>query len=156
MSSQHPFELTVTWTGNRGNGTSKYDAYDRSHDIYISGKEVIHASSDPIFRGDAGKPNPEDLFIASISACHMLWYLHICADHGIIVTNYIDQASGILTIGGTDPARITEVILKPTVTITDSSQINLAVELHNVANSKCFIANSLNFKVIHQPQIIIQ
>jgi len=150
MAKEHTYRINIEWTGNRGEGTVNYTGYDRSHRIRISNKIPIEASSDPAFRGDASKYNPEELLLASLSSCHMLWYLHLCSDNGIVVVEYKDDAVGTMaetTLGG----HFTEVILRPLVTITDSSKIEKANELHHEANKKCFIANSCNFPVKHEP-----
>lgn len=110
-------------------------------------------SADPVFQGDGSKYNPEDLFLASLSACHKLWYLHLCADAGIIVTDYIDNVEGTLEIGDDGIGKFTDVLLNIKVRITDYSKKDQAIELHNEANRKCFIANSTNFKVRHNVQI---
>ncbi len=144
----HHFKATVTWTGNIGNGTTGYRDYERSHTVAIDGKKTIEGSSDPAFSGDGTKHNPEDFLLSALSSCHMLWYLHLCADAGIIVTAYEDHAEGTLT---EDPAggRFTAVTLHPVVTITDASKTDEANALHARANKKCFIANSCNFPVRH-------
>ncbi len=154
MSQQHHYAATITWTGNNGEGTAKYDVYERSHTLSIDGKPDILCSSDTPFRGDGSKHNPEDALLYSLSSCHMLWYLHLCADAGVIVTAYTDNATGVLTMG--DPARFTEVILHPVVTVKDASMIDKANALHDMAHKKCFIANSVNFPVTHQPQAIAE
>lgn len=150
MNKQHHYAVTVTWTGNRGTGTSEYRAYDRHHTISANGKADLDASSDPAFMGDKTKYNPEDLLVASLSSCHMLWYLHLCADAGIIVTEYADHATGVMlqTAAG---GHFTEVTLHPVVTITDAAMADKANELHEVAHKHCFIANSCNFPVYHKP-----
>lgn len=152
MGKQHQYKALITWTGNRGEGTSGYRSYDRAHTIQVGNKSVIHASSDPAFLGDATRYNPEDLLLASLSSCHMLWYLHLCSDNGIIVTEYSDNASGTMEENETG-GRFTEVTLCPVVIITDASMINKAVALHEEANKKCFIANSCNFPVKHEVQV---
>jgi len=149
MSKQHNFALQVKWTGNKGTGTSDYREYERHHTVVTENKVDILCSSDPAFRGDGTKHNPEDFFIASLSSCHMLWYLHLCADAGVVVVDYIDNVTGILAElpeGG----RFTEVTLHPIITILDESMREKAIELHETANKKCFIANSVNFKVKHE------
>ena len=150
MGKEHHYHTTIVWTGNKGTGTADYRSYERSHRIAVQGKPSIEASSDPAFRGDAGKYNPEDLFLASISSCHMLWYLHLCADNGIVVIDYKDEASGLMEESA-DGGRFTSVTLHPVVTITDASKIDKANELHELANKYCFIANSLNLPVKHEP-----
>lgn len=150
MSKTHTFNQKVIWTGNNGSGTSEYTAYGRDHILQIDGKPEIACSADPAFRGDGAKPNPEDLFIYALSSCHMLWYLHLCADAGLIVTAYEDHASGVLTLGGDGPSKMTDVLLKPIVTVNDENMVQKAIELHEEANAKCFMANSVNFKVRHE------
>ena len=154
MKGQHHYNLTVKWTGNTGTGTSGYTAFERSHSVIITNKAEILASSDPAFRGDKTKHNPEEFLLASISSCHMLWYLHLCATAGIIVTDYIDNATGIMIKTSNGGGKFTEATLNPIVTITDISLKGKANKLHNKANELCFIANSLNFPVYHNPVCI--
>ena len=146
MNTQHHYNARITWMGNLGNGTSGYKEYARSHSISAENKPTIYASADPSFMGDANKYNPEELFLASLSSCHMLWYLHLCSDNGIIVTGYKDNATGTMEeniIGG----KFIEVALHPQVTVADGTMMDKAIELHQLANRKCFIANSCNFPV---------
>lgn len=154
MSTQHNYKATITWTGNKGEGTTRYDAYERSHTLSVANKPDLECSSDTPFRGDGTKYNPEDMLLYSLSSCHMLWYLHLCADAGIIVTDYTDKATGVLTMDAPGGARFTEVVLFPVVTITDASRIDEANKLHDMAHEKCFIAKSVNFPVKHEPQCI--
>ncbi len=156
MSGQHHYKLTVKWTGNKGMGTSSYKDFERSHSIFVDNKVEIVGSSDPAFRGDKTKHNPEDLLLASVSSCHMLWYLHLCAVAGIIVTDYTDNATGIMTETSNGGGRFTEITLYPTVTVTENSMTEKAIELHKKANELCFIANSLNFPVYHKSTCEIQ
>ncbi|HEY0895650.1 MAG TPA: OsmC family protein [Sphingobacteriaceae bacterium] len=150
---QHQYNLTLEWTGNKGSGTSSYRSYDRSHALSAEGKPLILASSDPAFRGDPARYNPEELLVASISSCHMLWYLHLCAEAGIVVLEYSDRARGIMDESTTGSGSFKEVTLKPLVLVSDPAMIEPAKELHHKANAMCFIANSLNFPVNHQPEI---
>lgn len=149
MHPNHNYKLTLKWTGNKGTGTSSYRAYDRNHDILIDNKTIIKGSADPTFHGDKTVHNPEDLLLASLSACHMMSYLHVCVKNGIVVTEYIDNATGIMKVNDDGSGHFIEVILNPIVTITDESLLNKANELHKEANKLCFIANSVNFPVRH-------
>jgi organic hydroperoxide reductase OsmC/OhrA len=151
MNGIHNYSLKVKWTGNKGDGTRDYRTYDRSHIIGVEGKPDIEGSSDTAFRGDKSKYNPEDMLVASLATCHMLWYLHICADAGVIVTGYADEATGTMTEDAINGGRFIEVTLHPVVTVADASMINLANELHAKAHKQCFIANSMNFPVYHEP-----
>ena len=151
MERKHQYTLTVKWTGNNGTGTSTYRGYERSHTIISENKTDILCSSDPVFRGDKTKYNPEELLVAALSSCHMLSYLHLCADSGIVVVDYIDNPTGIMIESEDGSGNFSDVILYPVVTITDSSMTDKANELHKRANELCFIANSCNFNVHNKP-----
>ncbi len=151
MNNQHHYNVTIQWTGNKGTGTDHYKNYERSHTIRIENKADISGSSDPSFRGDKTKHNPEDLFLSSISSCHMLWYLHVCSEAGIVVVDYSDHATGTMEETLDGGGHFTEVILNPIVTVADSAMIAKANELHKKANELCFLANSVNFPVHHKP-----
>ena len=153
MGRQHNYLLQIRWTGNKGTGTSDYRAYERSHTISIDNKADILVSSDVAFRGDKTKHNPEDMLVSSVSVCHMLWYLHLCADAGIIVTDYTDNATGVMEESATGGGRFTEITLHPIVTVTDGSKSEQAKALHKKANELCFISNSVNFPIKHEPVI---
>lgn len=150
---EHFYRAEVKWTGNLGQGTSNYKAYKRDHEISVSGKPVILASSDPAFRGDSSRYNPEELLVASLSACHMLWYLHLCADAGIAVISYVDYPSGTMTETKDGSGRFTKVVLKPEVVVREGTDQELALNLHEQAHQSCFIANSVNFPVLCEPAL---
>jgi len=156
MSKEHIYETDLIWTGNLGNGTKTYKGYSRAHEISIEGKPVIVGSSDPHFNGDASRYNPEELLVAALSACHMLYYLHLCADAGVVVTDYKDTASGKMIETPDGGGHFTEVILKPRVVITKESDAEKAEELHHKAHELCFIANSVNFPVRAEPTISVE
>ncbi|MET4084103.1 organic hydroperoxide reductase OsmC/OhrA [Pedobacter sp. UYP30] len=149
MKGQHNYNLTVKWTGNKGTGTSGYRDFERSHLIIVDNKTEILGSSDPAFLGDKTKHNPEELLVASISSCHMLWYLHLCSEAGVIITDYIDNATGIMFETSNGGGHFTEVTLNPIVTVMEIAMIEHAIELHEKINELCFIANSVNFPVRH-------
>lgn len=154
MHRTHNYQVRTVWTGNKGQGTSGYQAYERSHEIQVEGKPKILASSDPKFRGDANRYNPEELFLASIATCHMLWYLHLCADNQITVLAYTDNARGTMEENLDGSGQFVEVILAPVVTIGRGDSV-LAESLHDQANSLCFIARSLNFPVQCRCTVIV-
>ena len=151
----HQYPVEVVWTGNHGTGTQTYQGYGREHEIRVAGKPVIAGSSDAAYRGDGTRHNPEDLLVASLSSCHMLWYLHLAAVAGVVVTNYVDAAIGTLVDRG-DDGRFTEVVLRPVVTITADSDPARAISVHEDAHHACFIANSVNFPVRCEPRIVIE
>ena len=148
---EHSYSVSIEWTGNLGQGTSGYKDYARSHEIAGAGKPSIPGSSDPAFRGDRSRYNPEELLVASLSTCHMLWYLHLCADAGIVVTEYIDNAAGKMVETGDTGGHFTEVRLRPAVMVKRGTDLSLAEKLHERAHHLCFIANSVNFPVRCEP-----
>ena len=153
MSKEHRYKLTVKWTGNNGPGTFDYRAYERSHTIIVENKLDIPGSSDPSFRGDKTKHNPEELLVAALSSCHMLSYLHLCAVAGVVVMDYIDYTTGTMIETPDGGGHFTEVTLNPIVTVTDESMVSKANELHKKAGELCFIASSCNFPVQHHSTI---
>lgn len=150
MSKEHTYCVTVRWTGNTGSGTLNYRSYERSHTILGNDKPAIYASSDPAFRGDKTKYNPEELLVASLSGCHMLWFLHLCAEAGVVVTEYTDTPTGIMKETKEGGGRFDKVILNPAVTVQNEQSMELLDGIHKRANELCFIANSVNFPVLHQ------
>lgn len=149
----HVFRARLTWTGNLGTGTASYRAYARDHEIEAPGKSwIIPCSSDPKFRGDGTKYNPEELLVASLSSCHMLWMLHLCADAGIVVTAYEDSAEGTMVEHADGSGEFTSVTLRPRLTIADASRITDTQALHEKAHALCFIARSVNFEVRCEPE----
>lgn len=151
---EHHYRPRVRWIGNTGTGTSSYRAYKRDHVIEADGKPPIPGSSDPMFRGDRARWNPEDLLVASLSACHKLWYLHLCADSGIVVTAYEDQPEGLMEDDASGAGQFTRVLLRPTVTVTPAADLELAKSLHHKAHAMCFIARSMRFPVECEPTIV--
>jgi organic hydroperoxide reductase OsmC/OhrA len=143
----HNYEVSTVWTGNTGEGTGTYEGYARDHIVQGEGKPSIKASSDPAFRGDASRYNPEELLVASLSSCHMLWYLHLCSMNAITVLEYKDRASGQMEEDSDGSGRIVQVVLRPEVWITPESDPVRAKALHEEAHDRCFIANSVNFPV---------
>ncbi|MFI6041808.1 OsmC family protein [Nocardia sp. NPDC051321] len=153
MSKEHSYQVTVRWTGNAGTGTSGYRDYSRDHDILAEGKDPVKATADQAFLGTADRWNPEELLVAALSQCHMLTYLALCSRAGVLVTGYADSASGVMRedLGG--GGRFTEVVLRPEVTVADPGMREQAMALHEQAHKLCFIANSVNFPVRHEPVV---
>lgn len=153
MSKLHDFPNKIIWTGNRGSGTSAYRDYDRTWDMALEGKEVLSCSNDPLLGGDPSKYNPEDMLIAALSSCHMLWYLHLCSVAGITVNSYEDTPIGI---GESEPdgtGRFVEAVLHPKIIITSDSDADKARDIHNEIHKHCFIARSVNFPVRYEVEI---
>jgi organic hydroperoxide reductase OsmC/OhrA len=153
MTREHSYSIKVRWTGNTGAGTSSFRQYKRDHEISASGKPSIPGSSDPAFRGDKARYNPEELLVASLSSCHMLWYLHLCAEAGIVVTEYHDNATGAMVETEDGGGHFTQVTLRPIIKVTGAVDREHARRLHEQAHHLCFIANSVNFPVLCEPAL---
>jgi organic hydroperoxide reductase OsmC/OhrA len=153
MSRTHEYTAEIRWSGNRGSGTSSYRDYDRAHDVSAEGKPTIAGSSDPAFRGDPARWNPEELLVASLAQCHMLWFLHLAAISGVVVTDYVDRPAGTMLEQDDGAGQFTRVVLRPAVTVADASMRERSQHLHEDAHAKCYIARSVNFPVLHEPTI---
>jgi organic hydroperoxide reductase OsmC/OhrA len=150
----HVYRPVVEWTGNTGGGTSDYRAYERAHVISAPGKADVLGSSDPGFRGDGTRWSPEDLFVASVSACHQLWYLHVCANAGIVVLAYRDDPVGTMVEDADGSGRFTSIVLHPAAKVAAGSDKAKAISLHHDAHAMCFIANSVSCPVSIEPSVI--
>ncbi|OHC63677.1 MAG: peroxiredoxin [Rhodocyclales bacterium GWA2_65_20] len=152
---QHTYATRTEWTGNLGEGTANYRAYARDHVITAAGRPDLPGSSDPAFRGDGARWNPEDLLVASLSSCHMLWYLHLCAQAGIAVLGYHDDAVGTMVEDADGGGRFTQAVLRPVATLAAGGDAAKAAALHEKAHRLCFIANSVNFPVSIEPTVVL-
>lgn len=152
---EHRYNVKLGWTDENGKGTTSYIDYSRNHQAKVNNKPTIKLSADPAFRGDETKYNPEDMLVASLASCHMLWYLHLCSKSGITVVKYEDNAEGLMLQEDTGGGRFEKVVLNPEVIILEKDKIELANKLHEEANQKCYIANSCNFPITHKVKIII-
>ncbi|WP_427018153.1 OsmC family protein [Pseudarthrobacter sp. P1] len=153
--NEHHYDVTVFWTGNRGTGTSSYKAYGRDHSVTAIGLPTLLGSADPTFHGDRDRWNPEQLLLTALAQCHMLSYLHVAVNHGITVTKYQDSASATMVLNPDGSGQFSSATLRPQLTITDPSQLELAASLHHEASQMCFIARSVNFPVLHEPQVSV-
>ncbi len=151
----HTYQAELAWTGAAAEPARTYQGYSRDHVIKIPGKPDLLGSADPGFLGDAARHNPEDLLVASLAACHMLWFLHLCTVNGICVHGYEDRACGCMEETSDGGGRFTQVVLNPEVVITPGDKLDLAIGLHAQAHKKCFIANSVNFPVLHNPKVTV-
>ena len=151
MAKLHNFTSSIIWTGNRGEGTRVYKGYDRTWDIALPGKDIIHCSNDPVLGGDPTKMNPEDLLISALSACHMLWYLHLASNAGIVVTGYRDDPIGQGETLPNGAGRFLAAVLRPKISMQEGADLEFAGELHHKVHDFCFIARSVNFPVSYEP-----
>ena len=151
MGRTHTYRTVTTWTGNLGHGTTGYRSYERALETRAEGRPALEGSSDPTFRGDPARWNPELLLVASLSQCHLLWYLSLCATSGVVVLDYADDAVGEMVESADGGGHFQTVTLRPRVVVAAADMIGLAESLHDEAAAKCFIAASVNFPVRHEP-----
>ncbi len=151
---QHNYKVQIEWTGNAGPGTSSYQGYRRDFAVSAAGKPTLPGSSDPAFRGDPTRYNPEEFLVAGLSSCHMLWYLHLCSTQGVVVLDYQDEATGAMEEGPDGSGVFTSVQLNPKVRISDPQHTGKALAIHEQAHQMCFIARSVNFPVTVTAQVL--
>jgi organic hydroperoxide reductase OsmC/OhrA len=149
--ARHEYSSAIVWTGNRGEGTATYRGYDRSWDIAVPGKPVIHCSNDPLLGGDPTRANPEDLLISALAACHMLWFLHYASEAGVIVVGYKDEPVGIGETERGGAGRFVGAVLRPRITLAPGSDMGAADAIHGRIHAVCFIARSVNFPIEYAP-----
>lgn len=155
MHLEHHYAIDLEWTGDRGTGTSSYKAYARDNVIAVPGKlHDIQGSSDRTFHGDRARWNPEELLLAALSECHLLSYLHVAMSRGVVVTGYTDAATGTMEQTDDGGGHFTSVTLRPRVTISAGDPAE-ALAAHAEASAKCFIAASVSFPVLHEPEIVV-
>ena len=154
LTNQHHFACHLVWTGAARGDTADYARYSREVRVDIEGKPPLALSASPAFRGDPALHNPEDLLVASLSSCHFLSYIALCARGGIVVLAYEDDARGTMARVGPS-IRFTEVVLRPRVTVAPGADLDKARALHERAHAECFIASSVNFDVRHEPTIVV-
>jgi organic hydroperoxide reductase OsmC/OhrA len=149
MTGTHIYTVALSWTGNLGTGTSGYREYARTHELSVAGKPTLAGTADPAFRGEPDRWTPEELLIAALAQCHLLWYLHLAAVAGVIVTGYQDEPEGTMRVEADGGGQFTRVLLRPRVTVLAEHMLAKAGPIHQAANAKCFIARSVNFPVEH-------
>jgi organic hydroperoxide reductase OsmC/OhrA len=159
MGPLHTYSTDLTWTGAGATGTTSYTSYSRDHEVRIGTKPPLLGSSDPAFRGDRDRFSPEELLVASLSQCHLLWFLHLAAAAGIVVVGYEDRATGTMRVEAAGHGQFTEVVLHPRVTISTSAHLadgsavtdGALADVHHKAHEHCFISRSVNFPVRIEP-----
>ena len=150
MAKEHDYTSRVEWTGNRGAGTADYRAYDRTWEIRTPGKPVIQCSNDPLLGGNPALPNPEDLLLSSLSACHMLWYLHLASRAGIVVQSYRDEPIGTGESEPSGAGRFLRATLRPRIEVAVGADLVKADAIHHEIHKYCYIARSVNFPVSYE------
>lgn len=153
---QQQFRVTTTWTGNLGTGTSSYSAYSRNHEFSAPGKASRIEGSSAVARGDHSRYNPEELLVSALSACHMMWVLHLCSSAGIVVTEYVDEPVGDMAEHSDGSGEFTRVVLRPRITIADAARAGEMQAIHERAHHVCCMARSVNFPVMCEGEVRIQ
>ena len=148
--ARHDFTTVIAWTGDRGEGTRSYRGYDRTWDIAVPGRAPVHCSNDPMLGGDPSRMNPEDLLLSALSACHMLWYLHLASEAGVVVHAYRDEPVGHGESEPSGAGRFVAATLRPRITLAPGTDIEVADALHGRIGAVCFIARSVAFPVHHE------
>jgi organic hydroperoxide reductase OsmC/OhrA len=154
MTKQHPYTSLIRWTGDRGQGTKTYLGYARTWNIEAPGKAVVECSNDPLLGGDPAKYNPEDLLLSSLSACHMLWYLHLASNAKIVVRGYVDEPIGVGETSSNGAGRFLSATLRPTITVERGADLVRAEAIHHEIHEFCFIARSVNFPVSYEATFV--
>jgi organic hydroperoxide reductase OsmC/OhrA len=143
--SEH--RATVEW---QRSGEFRYETYSRSHTIDFEGISVPGAAAPaniPPTSNTGPGVDPEQSFVGSLSACHMLWFLHLACQKKYVVERYVDEAVGVL-----DKTWMSRVTLRPAVSFSGKAPTEEEhAELHHRAHEKCFIANSVKTEVIVEP-----
>lgn len=147
MGALHEYTVNLAWTGAGPDGTASYTSYERDHEITVEGKPALLGSADPAFRGDPSRHSPEDLFVAALAQCHMLWALHMAARHGVVIVGYTDRATGTMRVSSAGAGQFTEVTLHPQLTVRGAVSEETVAAIHRDAHAHCFIARSVNFPV---------
>ena len=144
------YSAEVAW--NRGEVAPGED-YSRSHGWRFDGGVEVPASSAPDLHGDPSCVDPEEAFVASISSCHMLWFLHLAADRGFHVRTYTDRAVGHMNRVDRGVIAITDVDLHPEIEwVGDVPDARTTAEIHDESHHRCFIANSVTSTItVHPP-----
>ncbi len=155
MLGEHHYAVDIDWQGNLGTGTSGYRDYSRKVEVRSIAAAPIAGSADKPFRGDPDRWNPEQLLLAALAQCHLLSYLYAASSAGVVVTDYRDSAVGTLREDGASGGAMTDVLLRPVVTVASADMVEAATAAHVEANRLCFIANSVNFPVRHEPTILV-
>lgn len=152
--AQHEYTARVVWTGNRGQGTASYRAYDRTWNVETPGKPVIHCSNDPLLGGDPALHNPEDMLISALSSCHMLWYLHLASDAGIAVQSYRDDPLALGESESSGAGRFLRATLRPQIAVPQGTDLTVADAIHHEIHKTCYIARSVNFPVDYDARYV--
>ena len=149
------YTAQVHWS--RGDQVFIDNAYSRRHQVQFDGGAQLLGSSSPhvvpVPRSDPAGVDPEEMFVASLSSCHMLWFLDIARQEGYCVDSYADTAEGVMGANAERKLVVTRVTLQPTVRFSGPRQpdVEALKHLHHRAHEECFIANSVTTHVLCEP-----
>jgi organic hydroperoxide reductase OsmC/OhrA len=148
----HYYRVTSRWSGSTGVG---YEDYDRTHSVSTTPvTESLTLSADPAFRGNPALLDPEELFVIAASSCQLLSFLAVAARARIDVVEYDDYAEGVMP-DDVRPMRITEIVLRPRITVRGSVTEDRVRHLCEVAHRECYVANSVTTEITVEPAITI-
>lgn len=158
--SMNRYQAIIRWQHSGGDFTG--NKYSRKHTWHFDEELEIPASASPHIvpkpYTDLSAIDPEEAFVASLSSCHMLWFLSLTAQEGCIVKQYEDRAEGIMQKNNEGKLAITEVILRPVVTFGQESNPDqhLFEKLHHTAHKRCFIAHSVKTEITIDPKFDVE
>ena len=142
-------KIALNWL--KGDVAFTYDTYSRNHEITFKDGVAKTFSAAAVYRGDPTKGDPEDMFVAALSSCHMLSFLAIAAKKRITVLSYDDDASGWLEKEG-GKLWMTRVVLRPRIVFEGAPDAATVDQMHHMAHEQCFIANSVKTDVKVEPR----
>jgi len=122
----------------------------------VAGKLEIPGTSEVSIKANKVRYNPEELLLSAVSACHMLWYLYLCAENSIVIIAYVDKLIGTMQSTPDGSGHFTPITLHPEITIAGKIKEKELADLQHQANKLCYIANSCNFPIYHKPIYIRQ
>lgn len=147
----HHYEAACSWEGETGSG---YATYSRAHQVVVEpSKSTLSLSSDPAFRGDASRINPEQLLVAAAASCQLLSFLAVAARAGMDVRRYQDSAAGEMPEAEL-PIRITRITLRPRIELCSGPTEARVRQAVQQAHEECYIASSLKTEVSVEPTIV--
>jgi organic hydroperoxide reductase OsmC/OhrA len=150
MSHTHTYRSSLSWEGSTADG---YDHYDRAHTAAVA-QHTLNLSADPAFKGDAATPNPEQLLLAAASSCQLLSFLACVAHSRIDVIAYTDESEALMPEDDL-PARITQITLRPRITVAAGADVDRVYRLVDKAHEACYVANTLTAEMRIEAEVRI-
>jgi organic hydroperoxide reductase OsmC/OhrA len=149
----HAYTAAIVWQRHASEAFTD-NRYHREHVLRFDGGVEMAGSSSPsvvpLPYSSEAAVDPEEMFVASLASCHMLWFLSLAADAGLVVERYADNASGVMSKNAARKLWVSQVTLRPQVTLAAGHSTALLTKLHHRAHEECFIANSVRTEVLVQ------